>query len=81
MYLVEEFYYASLDLKQLDWSRVFLGLINKNYPQSVKANRMLAMLHEASQDYGKAKEIYNELLATNPGDMQTLKRLVALERD
>ena len=43
--------------------------------------RLLAMFHEAIQDFDKAKEIYNELLSINASDFQTLKRLVALERD
>jgi tetratricopeptide (TPR) repeat protein len=43
--------------------------------------RMLAMLHEACQDADKARDIYKELLQTNPNDFQTLKRLISLERD
>ena len=39
------------------------------------------MFHEAIQDLDKAKEIYNELIQINPTDFQSLKRLVALERD
>ena len=43
--------------------------------------RLLAMFHEAIQDFDKAKEIYNELISVNGSDFQTVKRLVALERD
>ena len=39
------------------------------------------MLHESSGDIDKAKEIYNELISINPNDVQTIKRLAALERD
>ena len=39
------------------------------------------MFHEAAQDLDKAREIYNELLTSTPNDQQTLKRLVAMERD
>lgn len=43
--------------------------------------RMLGMLYEALQDHEKARDIYNELLLQNANDAQTVKRLVALERD
>lgn len=62
MYMIEEFFYASLDVKAFDWGLLFLKVINKNFPQSVKSMRMLAMLHEASQDHEKARAIYSELL-------------------
>ena len=42
---------------------------------------MLAMFHEAAQDVEKAREIYNELISNNPNDSQSVKRLVALDRD
>ena len=81
MYLVEEFFYAALDVKQMDWARIFLKIISGKFPQSVKSMRLLAMTHEASHDQDKAREIYNELLTINPSDTHTLKRLIALERD
>ena len=43
--------------------------------------RLLAMFHEAIQDFDKAREIYNELISLNGSDFQTVKRLVALDRD
>jgi hypothetical protein len=47
MYLVEEFYYAALDLKQIEWAQLFIRIIQNKFPQSVKSMRLLAMLHEA----------------------------------
>lgn len=72
---------ASLDLKKIDWAKVFLDIISAKHPQTVKEMRMLALFHEACQDFDKAKEIYNELISINPSDFQTVKRLVALHRD
>eukprot|EP00347_Sterkiella_histriomuscorum_P010177 403377310 len=80
-YLIEEAFYASLDLKQADWANAFLRIITKNFPQSVKTMRMLGMLFEALQEHEKARDIYAELLVNNPNDFQAVKRLVALERD
>ena len=81
LYLVEEFYYAALEIKQMEWAKLFLQIIGNKIPQSPKHMRLLAMFHEAIQDFDKAKEIYNELISLNGSDFQTVKRLVALERD
>lgn len=81
MYLVEEFFYSALDLKQLDWARLFMQIVAGKFPQTPKAMRMLAMFHEAGSDHDKAKEIYNELVSINPNDTHSVKRLIALERD
>ena len=72
---------AALDLKKLDWAKVFMDIVSVKHPQSVKEMRMLAMYHEACQDVDKAREIYNELVTINPDDFQTVKRLISLHRD
>ena len=81
LYMIEEFFVAALELKKLDWAKVFLDIVSAKHPQSVKEMRMLGQFHEASQDSDKAKEIYNELISINPTDFQTIKRLIALHRD
>ena len=47
LYLIEEFFMAALDLKKLDWGKVFMDIVSAKHPQSVKEMRMLAMYHEA----------------------------------
>ena len=32
LYLVEEFFYAALDLKHLDWAQFFLKIVSKKFP-------------------------------------------------
>jgi hypothetical protein len=54
MQMIEEFFYAALDLKQFDWAEVFLRILSNQYPQSVKAMRLLGVLHEARQEVVKA---------------------------
>jgi hypothetical protein len=48
MYLIEEFFYAALELKQIEWAKLFLKIIAKHFPGSVKQMRMLGMFHEAA---------------------------------
>jgi len=45
--MVEEFYYAALEIKQMEWARAFLKIISNKIPQSPKQMRLLAMFHEA----------------------------------
>ena len=79
--MLEEAYYAALDKKANDWANAFLRVITKEFPQTPKTMRMLGMLHESLQDQDKARDIYSEILQANASDFQTLKRLIALERD
>jgi tetratricopeptide (TPR) repeat protein len=65
----------------MEWARLFLQIIGNKIPQTPKHMRLLAMFHEAIQDFDKAREIYNELISLNGSDFQTVKRLVALDRD
>lgn len=43
-------------------------MITKQFQQSAKTMRMLGMLYEALSDLEKAREIYEELVVTNPAD-------------
>jgi hypothetical protein len=54
MYLIEEFFYASLDMKQYDWAEAFLNIVGKKFPESVKSMRMLAMLLESKNEVAEA---------------------------
>jgi len=47
MYMVEEFFYAALDVKQIEWAKLFLKIVAKHFAGSVKQMRMLGMYYEA----------------------------------
>mmetsp|Transcript_24662 Transcript_24662/g.18674 ORF Transcript_24662/g.18674 Transcript_24662/m.18674 type:complete len:87 (+) Transcript_24662:186-446(+) len=81
MYIIEELFYAALDLRQYDWAEAFLRIIGNMFPQSAKAMRLLGMLYESQTDIIKAQDVYLELLQQHPSDSQTVKRLVAIYRD
>ncbi len=68
MYMIEEFFYAALDIKQISWAQLFISIISNKYPNAPKSMRLLGMLHESSGDLDKAKEIYNELITINAND-------------
>ena len=78
--IVEEFYLAALDMKQLEWASAFLRVICQEFNQNLKGLRLLAMLYEAQGNTFKAQEIYLEILEGHPDDTQTLKRLISLYR-
>jgi hypothetical protein len=45
--MIEEFFYAALEIKKIDWAKVFLDIVSAKHPQSVKEMRMLGLFHEA----------------------------------
>ena len=79
--LVEEFFLAALDLKQIDWAQVFLRAICQLFPNNVKTMRFLAMYYEGAANTFKAQEIYLEILENTPEDCSTMKRLISLYRN
>jgi len=68
MYLIEEFFLASLEMKNFDWADFFFRIIKVQFPKSVKVTRLAAMLYEASGDVTKARDIYLELINAEPTD-------------
>lgn len=81
MYLIEEFFLASLEMKAFDWADFYFSIIKVQFPKSVKVTRLCGMYHEAKDEGAKAKDIYIELINNEPSDAQTVKRLVTLLRD
>lgn len=47
MYLVEEFFMAACEQKELHWAQFFLQMVRVRFPKSVKSMRMLGILYEA----------------------------------
>jgi|TARA_B110000285_G_C14938513_1_gene520800 hypothetical protein len=68
MYLIEEFFLASLEMKNFEWADFFFRIIKKQFPKSVKVTRLCGMFYEATGDWIKAKEIYIELINSEPTD-------------
>lgn len=56
-------------------------MIHEHISKSPKALRYLAMFKEAKGDYQEAKNIYRELISTNPEDIAAYRRLAAFYRD
>ena len=81
MYLVEEFFASALELRQFEWADFFLRVVRVQFPKSVKVTRMVGMFYEAHGDALKAQAIYLDLIAAEPTDAVTVKRLIALFRD
>jgi len=54
MNLVEEFFVAALQVKNIEWADLFLRIVGQHFPGSVKAMRMLGMKLEAEFEFSKA---------------------------
>lgn len=81
MYLIEAFFFAACELKEIDWAKAFLTIIRNEHPRSVKSMRLLGVWYEAQNDAVKAQEIYLDMIEGNNADVATIKRLVCLFRD
>ncbi|GFR47411.1 hypothetical protein Agub_g9128 [Astrephomene gubernaculifera] len=71
---------AALDSHALQFAASAIRAINRRFPDSNRARRLQGMYFEAAGDYGRAEEIYRDILALEPANEAALKRLVALER-
>lgn len=72
---------SALECKALDWADLTLWMIHEHISKSPKALRYLAMFKEAKGDYQEAKNIYRELITSNPEDIAAYRRLAAFYRD
>lgn len=79
--ILEEFYLSALECKAFDWADLALLMINKQIPRSPKSIRYLAMFKEAKGELQEAKNLYRELIKSNPEDPAGYRRLAAFLRD
>lgn len=47
MYLIEEFFMAACEQKELAWAQFFLQVVRVKFPKSVKGMRLLGIFYEA----------------------------------
>jgi hypothetical protein len=50
----EEFFYAAIELKHIDWAEVFLRAICGLHPQGVKTMRLMGMWYESKGEVMRA---------------------------
>ncbi|KXZ47288.1 hypothetical protein GPECTOR_36g15 [Gonium pectorale] len=71
---------AALDSHALPFAASVVRAINRRFPDSVRAKRLQGMYFEAAGDYGRAEDVYRDILVGDNTNETALKRLVALQR-
>lgn len=77
--LKEEVAVAALQLGKSKDAWPLIESILRQFPDSSRASRLLALHFECTKDFTKAEEIYKRELTQNPTNIAVLRRMVALK--
>ena len=73
----EQIFVAALDVGNETLASDCLKPLKKKFPESLRVKKLTGMQYEYQGEYKRARILYDTLLATNPGELSILKRLVA----
>jgi ER membrane protein complex subunit 2 len=76
--VLEQVFLAAAELNHDVWRDYCLGQLKKQFPNSVRVERLRGIQKESTADWTEAKKIYQKILADKPEDTVTQKRLISL---
>jgi len=78
----EQLYIAALDTGRWELARALLAKMERRFPShsNTRTRRLRGMLLEATGDSSGAMAVYTQLVATDPTDLPSMKRQIALLR-
>jgi len=85
--VMEQVFMAAAELGLAEWRDYCLGKLTKQFPNSVRVERLKGIYQESIDDYAEAKKIYHKILEIKPEDTKidkkpedtmTRKRLIAM---
>lgn len=68
---------AALQVGRVDEAWVLVDLVQRQFPDSARASRLVGMHLEATRDFARAEALYKKELARNPANALILRRLAA----
>lgn len=71
---------AALDVGDIAMATDYLVKLQSKFPKSSRVQRLVAMKFEATGEFSKAIELYDKLLAENPGNILAMKRKATVRR-
>jgi len=74
----EQLFMAALDLEKMDVAESVLAALDKNFPYSIRVERLRAMMMEAAGDFAEAEAIYNKILTEEPTDRFSMRRRICV---
>ena len=75
--IYEQIFVAALDVGNETLASDCLKPLIKKFPDSLRVKKLIGMQFEYQGEYKRARILYDTLLATNPGELSVLKRLIA----
>ena len=75
--IYEQIFVAALDVGNETLASTCLNPLRKKFPDSLRVKKLIGMQYECQGEFKRARILYDTLLATNPGELSILKRLVA----
>lgn len=76
--VMEQVFIAAVEIGVDEWRDYCLKQLTKQFPTSVRVERLKGMYQESIEDWAEAKKIYGKILADKPEDTITRKRLIAM---
>merc|ERR1719473_2130859 len=75
---MEQVFFASVELGADDWRDYCLKSLEKQFPSSVRVERLKGIHCESRQKYDEAQNVYKKILSEKPEDTFVRKRMVAM---
>ena len=74
----EQVLIAALDFGKTDLASMCLKALSSQFPGSLRVKRLIAMKHEALNQFEKATEIYDDMIAKEPSNSIPYKRKISI---
>lgn len=78
--ILEQVFMAAAELGCDDWRDYCLKELTKNFPSSLRVERLKGIEKESQAEWKEAEKIYQKILATKPEDTMAHKRLIAMHK-
>jgi tetratricopeptide (TPR) repeat protein len=78
--VMEQVFLAAAELGHAEWREYCLTQLTKQFPSSVRVERLKGIQKESNGDWSEAKKIYEKILTDKPEDTTTRKRLIAVTK-
>lgn len=76
--ILEQVFLAAVEVGADEWRDYCIIQLTKQFPSSVRVERLKGIQQESMKRYSEAKKIYEKIIADKPEDTVTKKRLIAM---
>mmetsp|Transcript_38182 Transcript_38182/g.91759 ORF Transcript_38182/g.91759 Transcript_38182/m.91759 type:complete len:301 (+) Transcript_38182:83-985(+) len=76
--VLEQVFFAALDVGAIDWADYCLQKLKGRFSSSLRVQRLVGMRQEAVGNWQDANAVYSQILESNPEDVASRKRMIAV---